>query len=441
MSQAITRCPTCNTSFRITEAQLLAAEGSVRCGACMYVFQAEDYFVSPMLDVTELLAIEADYWRDFEDYVEQVHWSPPTDPQESGSDLPLPDIIAEQEDKTDEDKFEAVNVPIVIAEFQPPRTLISFTEPDVEESGTDDWREGSATSLPGAGAPVKFWDPMVTEINDWQSASTGVQYWVPDSEREFEASSETISSETITSETIASETIAVSFWEPGTELPHAQAYNALKAAPLESAFKSPLEEITGSVFGDEIPEVEVPSLAIQVDGSDDFELEDRRKLVSLAPLKWLPGVLVMMATSFMLYAYNEIGVFSQDLKYRHYYETACRYLMCEVPEYYNLEELTTRELIVRTHPEYDSALVADVLLKNSADYRQVFPGLRLQFFDIDGEVVAQRTFQVKDYLGGEMRGLRFIPARTEVRLSLEIVDPGDQALGYQMDVVSFAASR
>ncbi|MEK9820771.1 MAG: MJ0042-type zinc finger domain-containing protein, partial [Gammaproteobacteria bacterium] len=72
MSQAITRCPECQTSFLITEDQLLAANGKVRCGACMHVFQAEDYFVSPMLDVTELLAIEHDYWANFEQYVEQV---------------------------------------------------------------------------------------------------------------------------------------------------------------------------------------------------------------------------------------------------------------------------------------------------------------------------------------------------------------------------------
>lgn len=36
----VTRCPHCNTSFRITTTQLHAANGSVRCGSCLQVFDA-----------------------------------------------------------------------------------------------------------------------------------------------------------------------------------------------------------------------------------------------------------------------------------------------------------------------------------------------------------------------------------------------------------------
>ena len=75
-----------------------------------------------------------------------------------------------------------------------------------------------------------------------------------------------------------------------------------------------------------------------------------------------------------------------------------------------------------------------MLLRNSSEFRQLFPGLRLRFYDIRGQVVASRVFPVKEYLGGELRGLRHIPGETEVRLSLEIIDPGTQAVGYEMDV-------
>ena len=36
----ITRCPTCNTAFRVTERQLRAREGQVRCGRCDTLFDA-----------------------------------------------------------------------------------------------------------------------------------------------------------------------------------------------------------------------------------------------------------------------------------------------------------------------------------------------------------------------------------------------------------------
>jgi predicted Zn finger-like uncharacterized protein len=40
----ITQCPKCDTTFRVTPAQLAIARGAVRCGACLHVFRASDYF-------------------------------------------------------------------------------------------------------------------------------------------------------------------------------------------------------------------------------------------------------------------------------------------------------------------------------------------------------------------------------------------------------------
>lgn len=42
----ITRCPHCDTSFRVNDAQLAAADGAVRCGACLLVFAATEHFVT-----------------------------------------------------------------------------------------------------------------------------------------------------------------------------------------------------------------------------------------------------------------------------------------------------------------------------------------------------------------------------------------------------------
>ncbi|HCG78465.1 MAG TPA: hypothetical protein DE015_04555, partial [Oceanospirillales bacterium] len=41
----VTRCPHCQTSFRVGDEQLEAANGFVRCGSCLQVFNATDYFV------------------------------------------------------------------------------------------------------------------------------------------------------------------------------------------------------------------------------------------------------------------------------------------------------------------------------------------------------------------------------------------------------------
>ncbi len=48
----ITRCPNCQTAFRVTEAQLAAHRGKVRCGRCAFVFNAKDCLESEQLAET-----------------------------------------------------------------------------------------------------------------------------------------------------------------------------------------------------------------------------------------------------------------------------------------------------------------------------------------------------------------------------------------------------
>ena len=45
-----TRCPQCKTAFKVTDKLLAMAKGKVRCGACLAVFQADEYFVKPKAD-------------------------------------------------------------------------------------------------------------------------------------------------------------------------------------------------------------------------------------------------------------------------------------------------------------------------------------------------------------------------------------------------------
>lgn len=46
LNKTITRCPQCQTAFRVTRRQLNAAKGAVRCGSCLTVFKAYDYITT-----------------------------------------------------------------------------------------------------------------------------------------------------------------------------------------------------------------------------------------------------------------------------------------------------------------------------------------------------------------------------------------------------------
>lgn len=55
MAAKATRCPHCQTSFRVTESQLATARGLVRCGACLEVFNAAEHWLE-----SEVIAYEND---------------------------------------------------------------------------------------------------------------------------------------------------------------------------------------------------------------------------------------------------------------------------------------------------------------------------------------------------------------------------------------------
>ncbi len=385
MSQAITRCPECQTSFLITEDQLLAANGKVRCGACMHVFQAEDYFVSPMLDVTELLAIENDYWANFEQYVEQVTpgrgdvyghaQAAPAETETPTAQSPLISIEADHESS------------------RRPRYLVQFSEPATDTGA-------ASADQAGPSAVVGFWQPQSAELTAVPQATTGtamdspVQYWPPVEPVEIVPAQENVT------------------------------------APADSPV---LVDVTAT---DDVPldqPLDLSGLDIQPDVAE--LVQDQRRLLSLRWLRWLPGILLMVAIGYFQYALFNMERFTQDLRYRGYYETACAYLFCEVPDFRSPDDLMTREVVIRSHPEAERALIVDLLLRNAAEHRQVFPRLRLQFFNLNGQVIGSRIFKVDEYLGGELRGLKYMPARTEVRISLELVDPGADASGYEMIVL------
>jgi hypothetical protein len=135
------------------------------------------------------------------------------------------------------------------------------------------------------------------------------------------------------------------------------------------------------------------------------------------------------------YAWFNMDRLAQVPEYRVWYKQACKRLDCDLPDYVNVSEVETVRLVVRSHTTVDRALAVDAILFNAASFRQPFPALQLTFSDLSGELIADRRFAPEDYLAGELTGLRYIPALTEVRLSLEIVDPGERAMNYTLSPV------
>jgi hypothetical protein len=178
-----------------------------------------------------------------------------------------------------------------------------------------------------------------------------------------------------------------------------------------------------------VPEIQLESLA------PDEIVGEYEDVAQSHSLRWFVGALLLGLVFVIQFASVNVERLVQNPKLRPYYAFFCNYAECKLPVFENVSSIETTELVIRVHPETERALLVDAIIRNTSAYRQPFPLLEMKFTDINNLVIATRRFLPKEYLGGEMVGLRFIPALTEVRLGLEIVDPGKNAFGYALEAV------
>ena len=98
-----------------------------------------------------------------------------------------------------------------------------------------------------------------------------------------------------------------------------------------------------------------------------------------------------------------------------------------------LEQLHVVRRTVYSHPRVADALVINVVFRNDAQQAQSYPVLDISMSDIRGGIVAARQFQPHEYMrlqDGQMLG--DIASGEVVDVSLEIVDPGDNARSFEL---------
>lgn len=133
-------------------------------------------------------------------------------------------------------------------------------------------------------------------------------------------------------------------------------------------------------------------------------------------------------------AYFKFDELSKIEPYRTVYVWVCPLLDCKVPGLVDPTKIVAYQLILRNHPEVANALLLDVMIRNDAPFEQPFPDLILAFTTMDEKPVAARRFKPKDYLGGELAGMERIPSKQPVHITLELSDPGPEAVNYHMSI-------
>jgi predicted Zn finger-like uncharacterized protein len=111
---------------------------------------------------------------------------------------------------------------------------------------------------------------------------------------------------------------------------------------------------------------------------------------------------------------------------------ACSVLKCKLPELIDTNMIHSRNLVVRSHPTIKNALIIDAIITNDANFSQPFPDMALYFSNLNNQIVAQRLFTPREYLAGDVANWKEFPTHTPIHISLEIYDPGTDAVNYKV---------
>lgn len=446
-----TKCPHCGSSFRITDVQLAAKGGSVRCGSCLQVFRADLHLVGAPAPAARPAAPAAPAPGAAKARTKggpaDESWAMDLMGDESGAAKSSPDDWKLPEPGGASDDF-------------------GFSEDDISSFMATG---GDAPAKAAPGKSMLFDD----ELSD-QLEQAGNAFLEPDrdthrlSENADESWAQDILSELETEEHKAARSqdleIVDGKSKPGPKNPKLAAAVGMRAAPAAAATpapgrKTPPPAPSDDFLGDDADVLSflddddlsqpVGSAPTPLPAANPFALERPLAHVDAPvtlkpqrdPVRWgyVLGwgfmclvALLMLASQYIFFNFDKLAT---TPSIRPVFERACESLGCYLPDIPDPTRLKVDELVVRKHPEVPGALVVDAILKNHARFPQPFPSLRLRFSDSTEKMIASRLLKPSEYLRGEARRLRRMPPDTPIRISIEVVDPGQVAISYGLDPV------
>lgn len=166
----------------------------------------------------------------------------------------------------------------------------------------------------------------------------------------------------------------------------------------------------------------VPSFAR---GAAAPQVRDRRRTLLRGAA--ILGLSLLLALQLLL---SDRAALAADARWRPLLAMLCGGLGCELPPWREPQAFRVVERDVRaTHP---GVLRVSARVRNDARWPQPWPILVLTLSDANGQRVAMREFLPRDYHGGAPTSSQLASGQT-VALSMDIVEPGPQAVAFTFD--------
>ncbi len=384
----LTQCPHCKASFKVSEEQLNAANGKVRCGACLNIFDAIAYQISSQENLKQ----------DVDDPHENIDAS-----------LLEPDDLAFDFDDTIDLENELLDRP----QAQEDDELSVFAD-DPEEDKQEKGYTGS----------TKFGNELSTSFLELEKADNDkfkTQFLKDDTPVDSEEDSID------------------------------ESWTSSILDDLEEKENTRIEPSLSISEDTEITEPEKPITQITSDSPIDHNHLSQKELNSLnfeydqdptPKNKWLVGTLLFLLNlSLLLVLLAQASWFHYEklVKYpkaSELYELACQQLGCKLPILNDISKIDNKNLVVRSHPTRFNALIIETIITNHAVFEQPFPNINLSFSNINNQVIAQRLFKPSEYLNTNILKWPGMPSEQPIQITLEIIDPGPEAVNYKINFYS-----
>lgn len=394
-----TQCPHCNSLFQVTHQQLEMANGTVRCGNCLNIFQAEEHFVENKNSFISPASLyeQADINREIEEV------------DESWALELLKELEAE----------EAANNPAPTSQ-QDSKTL----QTSQEKSSELPVLQNSPTRAEKRIEPLS--DAFRNLASDPEQDHFGAYDDTPLATEEPRVDDESWAKEILresaeTAHIVNNKTAAPA--NKAAEQKPTQPSKAFSMGEELSAFREKsLKKSTHAAVKDYVSTLESEPISL------DLGTGGARKLLHQLT-SFMLVLLAALALGLQYLSYN-MDSLARNTQLRPYYSEICKILSCNLPLLSDITAIRGKNLVVRSHPDHAEALRVDLIITNYADFPQDFPLLELTFSDVNGFPLARRRFKPAEYLSGALGKLDHLPAKTPLHISLGIVDPGQSAVNY-----------
>jgi predicted Zn finger-like uncharacterized protein len=440
----VTQCPHCRTSFRISRAQLGAAHGAVRCGACMRVFNAAQQLLVDQNRASKPAAPASP--------------APTAAPTKPAAAAPAPRPAPAPVAPPPAAPAQPATQPAAATPGQPPAaekqsvdTLWIHDDLDLDSLDLDEElakleeqeMQLSREFLAVDSAPKPAESLLRGEDEDKRHDESWAESLIKDEPPRTPAPASPVRPRAEPETPRATEPQPAARSRPLEEAPTEREEPEL--GNLSAADEDEPEEIADGDYGIAAePVVAAPSKPARSEPAlrDDSLLElsdDPLQLDWRQPRKpwgrWIGWSLLnliaagALATQYVVYHFEELA--RQD-QYRPWFEALCPEIGCSLPSKVDITQIRSTNLVVRSHPQYMDALMVDAILYNRAQFAQPFPLLELRFADLNGQLIASSRFRPSEYLSGELAGQDEMPPQTPIHISLEIKDPGAKAVNYSL---------